>query len=873
MRKSWLYLLLIPALLIVGILTFPLFFKDKIFDAVDRQIHKYIDADISYNRDATAITILSSFPDLTLSLEDLHLSGKGKFDGDTLIHVEELEVTVDIKKAINGSIEVKEIIANQPFIQLIILEDLSANYDIAISDSSSQDATATTDTSAILLEHWEINNGRMVYEDRGLDFIMTLNGVSHSGDGVIKGSDINISTLSEIVSANMEFDEVKYMSNDLVKAEVDMLLNLDNFRFTFKENTATINDFPLHADGWFQLNEENFTMDIDYAAPNATFKSFLSLIPALYVEDFEELKANGQFTLKGSAKGVYDDQPEIYPSIVMDIIAKDGTIKYPDMPRSIEDLSMELHLKFMEGDFDQWLANSFIQLKNLNMQLGPDYLKGNFTLDKMEDYKADLATSVDLSKLNDVFHLGDSTLMEGMINGSVNITGQLSDTTYRNTKASGGLTLQNFKYADPDNPMVLVTSGQLDFNPAYIELKNLNGKLDQSDFQVTGRVEDYIAYALDDHLLKGKMTLNSGYFNANPFMTDEGDDTTVEEEDSVAKVEIPENLDLVFQANIDRLDYTNLSLTNAQGEIAVTKGNINLNDLTFDLLGGKFAINASYLGKPQDNKNFTTEFSIKQLPFSKAIQSLEMVQNFAPIAAYLNGDFSTDLKLTGLLNDEFSPEPTSLTGGGLIKIANAAMKDVPALNQIASTLKTKDLSNTKLKDVIMTATFQDGRLQFDPFDVNLAGMNLTLAGYSMFDGTIDYDVLFDITGTSYARALQTNQLGFAVEGPFSSPTVKPDLQNVLANRLKKEIAPYKEAAEQAKNEAKDLAKETANKAKDQAKDAAKQEVGNLIDNTLGLKRNQDSTDAKQDLKDTGKEAADQVKDKVKDIKKLNPFKK
>ena len=68
---------------------------------------------------------------------------------------------------------------------------------------------------------------------------------------------------------------------------------------------------------------------------------------------------------------------------------------------------------------------------------------------------------------------------------------------------------------------VSITNANLIFNKRYVDLAGLNVKIGRNDISATGKLENFVVYALSDKTLKGQLTMQSNYFNVSDFMTEE----------------------------------------------------------------------------------------------------------------------------------------------------------------------------------------------------------------------------------------------------------------------------------------------------------------------------------------------------------------
>src|SRR5688572_23011434 len=189
------------------------------------------------------------------------------------------------------------------------------------------------------------------------------------------------------------------------------------------------------------------------------------------------------------------------------------------------------------------------------------------------------------------------------------------------------------------------------------------------------------------------------------------------------------------------MDFT---MTNAAGDVIVKEGVTNLSGLRFNMLGGAFVVNGTYDTKNLAHPKYDFGLKIENVSIKQAANTSTLVQTYAPIAGLVNGNFSTDFKLSGELLQNMMPNLTTVNGGGLIKIAQAALKESKILSSITSLTKLDDTDQVTFKDVLMSASLQNGRLSVKPFDVKFGNYKTTVAGSTGLDRSIDYTLKMDV---------------------------------------------------------------------------------------------------------------------------------
>jgi hypothetical protein len=189
------------------------------------------------------------------------------------------------------------------------------------------------------------------------------------------------------------------------------------------------------------------------------------------------------------------------------------------------------------------------------------------------------------------------------------------------------------------------------------------------------------------------------------------------------------------------MDFT---MTNAAGDVIVKEGVANLSGLRFNMLGGSFVVNGAYDTKNLAHPKYDFALKIENVSMQKAASASTLVQTYAPIAGLVNGNFSTDFKLSGELLQNMMPNLATVNGGGLIKIAQAALKESKILSSITALTKLDDTNEVTFKDVLMSASLSDGRLSVKPFDVKFGNYKTTVAGSTGLDKSIDYTLKMDV---------------------------------------------------------------------------------------------------------------------------------
>jgi len=873
MKKFLIVIGSIIGLLLLTIILVPILFKDQIFEKVKTEIDKSVNANINLDPSKFSLSLIANFPDVTAGIEDFSITGKAPFEGDTLFATKEFSIELDLMSVINDSpIQVKGITLNRPTINVLVLEDGSANYDITMPSDAPAD---TTESSAapikIGVDHWEIIEGNIGYYDQSGAIALSLKGLNHTGSGDFTLSVFDMITSTSVRSFNFAYEEVVYMSDKALNIDLTLGMDLDAMRFDFKEVQATVNELGLNFDGYFAMPTDDYEMDINFKAVDNSFKSVLSLVPGMYAEGFDDLETRGNFDLSGYVKGVYNDTQ--MPGFKVALNVRDAYVKSAEVPLPIEKIGLDMVAESASGD----LKEGKLVVSNFGLNIDQDRFTAKATVNNFDSPSWDLSANgkLNLDIISKIEPTTDFTI-GGAIITNLESSGNYAAVeaeAYEQLKTSGTLELLNFSYTTADYPEAKIAKANMTFDPKKIKLSGLRGTFGKTDFNVNGELSNYLAYALQDSaVLVGNMTLKSNLLDANE-LVGESSETEEETTDTTAMelVLVPKDIDFTFAANIATILYDNYSLKQAEGVLKIKDGILTMDPLGFQTLGGSVNMTGTYNTVDEFDPKFDFNLAIKELQIPETFKKVVTVQKFIPVAEKMTGKFSTNFSLNGDMTQEMMPDFETLSGSGLIELAQAAVKDSKIISGITSLSKLDNTNTIELKDVKLKAKIENGRFSVEPFDVKFDKYKATIDGYTTFTGKIGYNFMLNVPTGSLGKTAnqaisgllgtktnvvgQSVNLNFNIGGTYDDPQVK--LGKTTTEGGQSVEGSVKTAVSDKIDEEKEKLKAKADAQIQVAKDSAKNEAERL--------KKKAEEEAKKKAEEEAKKLKDKAKNKVKDI--------
>ncbi|NUM50715.1 MAG: hypothetical protein HUU48_06315 [Flavobacteriales bacterium] len=839
-------------LLLIVLISLPFLFKGKIIEIAKEEANKNLNAKVDWGE--FDLSIIKTFPNFMFSIDNVKVEGVDEFEDITLAHIGKLDLVVDLMSVISGDqIKIKRIAILKPDMHVIVLENGKANWDIA---KPSEDTTTTEepDTAAtafsLALKEFKIENANVIYDDREGKMYANIKNFNFNLSGDFTAETTSIETSLTIDTLDYTMEGIPYMK----KAKVEILSNLDadlaNSKYTFKENNFKLNELELGLNGWFAMPDSTMDMDLTFDAKKTDFKNILSLVPAVYMTDFANVKTSGKLALNGFAKGKYTDTA--LPAFALDLVVENANFKYPDLPKSVDNIQIDLHIKNPGGNEDL----TVIDLKKFHMEMAKNPFDITLLLKTPisdPDIDASFKGKIDLASVKDIIPSEEGEEMNGIITSDVAVKGRMSsleNEKYEEFKAEGQLAINQMLYKSKDlgydvalNEMLLL------FNPKAVELAKFDSKIGSADLKANGKFENFIEYALSDSVvLTGTFNMVSNYMNLNEFMTEDSSATAstgeAAEEEPLEVFEIPKNIDFVLTSNFQKLIYDNITMENVTGKISMRNQKVDMENLSMNLMGGNMRMNGSYETTNPKKPGIDFALDIKDFDVQQTGETFNTVEKMAPIIKSSYGKFSTKLTVIGFLDDKMEPIMESLNGGGEMIANNIVVKDFKPLVKVADAIKKEELKNLNMGNTKVTYQFKEGRVFVDPYDVKFGKSLATISGSNGFDQTIDYNMNFAIPRSEFgsdANAAVAGLLGKAsqqglnlslgetvnikakVTGTVTDPKVAVDLKETAGKAVDEVKEQIKEKIEEKIEEVKDMAKE---KAREQAQkliaDAEKQ---------------------------------------------------
>ncbi|MCF8358079.1 MAG: AsmA family protein [Prolixibacteraceae bacterium] len=827
MKKIVWILLLILVILAGVMIAVPFVFKDKIKAVVVQKVNESVNAKVTYER--FTVSLLKSFPDLNAAFSNVSVSGKGEFEDDVLFSFSELSARVDLMGLIKKEgVKVESLEIDQLTAHLLVTEEGNANWKIAKKTKSEPDiaeepeAVDTTKSSLkFLMKNIRLNRFNFTYNSLKGEYLFGIHNANAALSGELDGSVTGLNI--EIESPDVDFimGKTAYIDSKPLQLSTSLLADLDSMKFLFKTDGSEINGLPLAVDGGFELPEKGMLFDLNFSVPNIEMDQLLAMLPGTMKKQVEKMDVLGMVNFNGKIEGLKLEKN--FPKFDIRLNVKDGIFKYPDLPDEIKISEASASLIKPQGSMDEMVVG--VEKFNMNVADNPLSLHAKFsqiTSDPYMDVKVD--GTIDLATLTKVFPL-DGITLKGLLKADAAIKGNYSSVKaedYTAFYSRGKIGLKNFNFKNKALPNgLMIENAAIEMRNQDLRIRGLEGKSGRSDFSLSGRVANFINYALGEGELQGRLVLTSTLIDVNEFM--EGRIKTPKEKgvgetaDSIAveaqkSFKLPARMHLVFQSHIASLLYDKLDITAFKGKVVLKDQKLTLSGVGMNLLDGTLGLDGVIVadGRPDPALNFDLNVNGFDLP--TAWRDISLVQKYLPFAQKTEGEFSTVMNVSSKLGNNLKMILSDITAEGNFSTKDVQLTDNRSITALNKVIQTNKLENLRLDDCDFDFEIKNGNLNLKPFNTAFANQPLTISGSYNLGGTLDFRLDANIKKQILSKNIQeiiayvpghesikTIDVGIDIDGDIKKPDVKVD-----ANKIKNQV--IEQVRKSSKDEIRDAAK-------------------------------------------------------------------
>ncbi|MEG2366386.1 MAG: AsmA-like C-terminal region-containing protein [Alistipes sp.] len=772
MKKFFKIIAAVLVVLLAVLIVVPMALRGRVVDIVKNEANKALVARLDF--ETLHISLLRHFPHASLDLKGLTLVGEERFAGDTIVAADRISVVVNVMSLFgDDGFEVSKVILARPTIRGHKLADGRVNWDV-MKPSAPDSVAVSEEPSAfrLLVRDVRMTDASLRYVDDSTRMRISTSPISLRLKGDMSAAQTDLTLRAKAGNVRIISGGMTLLAGADAALDAVVSADLQNKKFTFSQNTLRLNAISLSLDGWVDLSQPNVVaMDITAGCGKVQFKDILSMIPAFYTKDFNNLTAAGELSLSAWVKGKL--RGSLLPAFEVTLGVRDGSFRFPSLPKAVTGIHIAARAANRGGTLD----NTTLEVSSFDLTMAGNTLSASFAASNpMTDlrFAAAVTGKINLGAVREVYPLDKGVSLSGLITADVEAAGRLSDIDsqrYETIKAEGTFVVEQMRAHLGELPEITIHRAAATINPMAMTLGDFNATVGRSDLTANGQLTGYLGYLLSGTPLSGRLYVKSNLLDLNEIMaSNTATDTSKADTTALSVLVVPRNVNLSFSTDLHEILFQKMVITDFGGELQTANGTMALNRLSMNAFGGSMLASGSYsTAENPQRPALRVALDIAHASFARTFEELEMVQKIVPLFQKTGGDYSMTLDLSTTLDATMSPELMTLNAQGELRSNNIHIQKVEAFSKLADALRDDKLRTIEAKDITIRFAVANGRITTQPFDLKMGDILLNMAGSTGLDQTIDYTAR--VTLPSGAAGAMLPAINVGIGGTFSSPKI------------------------------------------------------------------------------------------------------
>ena len=339
-----------------------------------------------------------------------------------------------------------------------------------------------------------------------------------------------------------------------------------------------------------------------------------------------------------------------------------------------------------------------------------------------------------------------------------------------------------------------------DFSQDDYLIRNAKMIVDNSDFNLTGKLWNVNQYFRNEGLLMGDFTFKSNTTDVHRLMELTNgfgeQDSTIKiveaktnnkteqvEEKSSGPYMVPKGMDLKLNANINQVLLGFDSAQHLLGNVYVKDGLLVLEDVRFNTSAAKMQLTAMYR-TPRPNHIFMgLDYHIMDMEISELLKMIPDVDTIMPMLRSFGGKGEFHIAVETYVDSLYNLKKSTLRGVSSIKGQNLVLMDGETFSEIAKTLRFNKKTENKVDSLSAEFTIFRNEVDIYPFLIVMDKYKAVVAGRHNLDMTFDYHI--SVTDSPLPFKLGVDVKGTPENMKYS--LVKPRYANLYRPAARREI--------------------------------------------------------------------------------------
>lgn len=312
-----------------------------------------------------------------------------------------------------------------------------------------------------------------------------------------------------------------------------------------------------------------------------------------------------------------------------------------------------------------------------------------------------------------------------------------------------------------------IPSIQMDFTPEAFNIKESKLKIDQSDFSLSGKLNNVMSYFRNDSLLRGNFNFVSNKTDLVQLMqltSGIGEEKPAKQQpetvnpSSTGPYMVPKGMDVQLNVEVASANYGSGTARDIKGQLRVKDGLLILDDMRFVTPAAKMKLTTMYRTPRKNHLYMGLDFHMTEVEIAELLKMIPDVDTIMPMLRSFSGKGEFHMAAETYLDSLYNLKPSTIRGAASIRGTDLVLMDGETFSEIAKTLKFSKKTFNKVDSLAAEFTIFKKEIDIYPFLIVMDKYKGVVAGRHNMDMSFDYHISvvdsplpiklgIDITGT------------------------------------------------------------------------------------------------------------------------------
>jgi uncharacterized protein involved in outer membrane biogenesis len=578
--------------------------------------------------------------------------------------------------------------------------------------------------------------------------------------------DIEADTKAHFYQLGFNLEKGGFVKNKDLDAHLKFHFNKKNSRLEMPVQRIEVNDVPINFGCVFNFGNKPADYQIDIDAPSIYFKEGTSYLSRAIAEKLDSFDLDKRISVQ---------------------VKVNGSFQYPDTP--LVDARWQTKNNVLHSAFGKMvntqLKGSFVNNYVPGRGRGDDnsavtitgltanYAEIPFRADSIVIYglinplmKLKLVTRFEVEKLNAI--LDNSFDMKGgFADIDLNYTGPvLSHDTFRHTMY-GHIRIKDaaLTYV-PRSLSFKKCNINIEFDGNNLMLRNTTLSSMKSTIKMEGNATNFMnVYFLDPGRVRFDWNISSNLIDLNEYKTflaprkkKAAPAKPINKNHKMSK--IADRLELVMEkstmflhVNVGRVLYDKFDAQHINADIDITESGIGLKNVRLQHAGGSLHADAR-LYNGAATLPFDIHAKVNKVKVSRLFYAFENFGQQTLSHKNLEGDFSADIKVRGVMNEQGHIFTNTLNGNIAFQLDNGELNNFPPFESIQKfVFKKRNLSHITFNTLKNNLDINNGKITIHPMSIESSALTIKVEGVYAFEKGTDISIAIPLRNPQKDRDL------------------------------------------------------------------------------------------------------------------------